>query len=111
MQKQTACEYIIVIISSDYRPKNNVGVWAAATRKIQAPSTIMIFFENLLSECKTLIINTPQNPKQPKETNWKQRFQKPQNENICFANLNVENNGYFPILGFREQLLESSNSR
>jgi hypothetical protein len=35
-----------------------------------------------------------------KETNWEQKFQKPQNENICLTNLNVENNGNFPILSF-----------
>jgi hypothetical protein len=35
-----------------------------------------------------------------KETNWKQKFQKPQNENICLTNLNMENNGNFPILAF-----------
>jgi hypothetical protein len=37
-----------------------------------------------------------------KETNWEQKFQKPQNENICLTNLNVENNGNFPILTFVE---------
>ena len=35
-----------------------------------------------------------------KETNWKQKFQKPKNENICLTNLNMENNGNFPILSF-----------
>ena len=25
------------------------------------------------------------------ETNWKQKFEKPQNEDICLTNLNVEN--------------------
>jgi hypothetical protein len=35
-----------------------------------------------------------------KGTNWEQKFQKPQNENICLTNLNVENNGNFPILSF-----------
>ena len=33
-----------------------------------------------------------------KGTNWEQKFQKFQNENICLTNLNVENKGYFPIL-------------
>jgi len=37
-----------------------------------------------------------------KETNWKQKFQKPQNENICLTNLNEENNSNFPILSFGE---------
>lgn len=32
---------------------------------------------------------------------WReQKFQKPQNENFCLTNLNVENNGNFPILSF-----------
>ena len=39
--------------------------------------------------------------KHAQETNWKQKFQKPQNENISLTNLNVENKGYFPILAFR----------
>jgi len=33
-----------------------------------------------------------------KETNWEQKIQKPQNEDICLTNLNVVNNGNFPIL-------------
>ena len=35
-----------------------------------------------------------------KETNWKQKFQKTQNENICLTNLNMENNGNFHFLSF-----------
>ena len=35
-----------------------------------------------------------------KGTNWEQKIQKPKNENICLTNLNVENNGNFPILSF-----------
>ena len=35
------------------------------------------------------------------ETNQKQKIRKLQNENICLTNLNVENNGNFPILAFR----------
>jgi len=35
--------------------------------------------------------------KQAKETNWKHKFEKPQNENICLTNLNVEINGNFPF--------------
>ena len=34
------------------------------------------------------------------ETNWKQKFEKLQNENISLTNLNVEKNGNFPILAF-----------
>ena len=30
-----------------------------------------------------------------KETSWKQKSQKLQNENICLTNLNVANNGNF----------------
>lgn len=33
--------------------------------------------ENLLPSCKALNINTPRKQKRPKETNWKQKFQKP----------------------------------
>ena len=47
--------------------------------------------ENLLPNCKVLNINTPKKQKVPKETNWKQKFQKPQNENICLTYLNAEN--------------------
>lgn len=35
-----------------------------------------------------------------KGTNWKQKFQKHQNENICLTNLNMENKRNFPILSF-----------
>jgi len=34
------------------------------------------------------------------ETNQKQKIRKLQNENICLTNLNVANNGNFPILAF-----------
>ena len=40
--------------------------------------------------------------KTAKGTNWEQKIQKPQNENICLTNLNEENNGNFPILTFVE---------
>ena len=59
-----------------------------------------LFLENLLIECNLLIINTPQKTKQPKETNWKQKFQKPQNENICLTYLNTENKWNFHFLSF-----------
>jgi len=39
--------------------------------------------------------------KTTKGTNWEQKFQKPQNENIYLTNLNVENIGNLPILAFR----------
>lgn len=35
-----------------------------------------------------------------KETNWKQKSQKPQNENIGLTNLNTKNNGNFHLLSF-----------
>ena len=35
-----------------------------------------------------------------KETNWKQKFQKPINENICLTYLNGETNGNFHFLSF-----------
>ena len=59
-----------------------------------------LLLENLLIECNTLIINTLNEPKQPKETNWKQKFQKPQNENICLTYLNTEMNGNFHFMSF-----------
>ena len=59
-----------------------------------------LLLENLLPNCKVLNINTPKKQKVPKETNWKQKFQKPQNENICLTYLNTENNGNFHFLSF-----------
>ena len=68
-----------------------------------------LLLENLLPSCKVLNINTPQKQKQPKETNWKQKFQKPQNENICLTYLNTENNGNFHFLSFCCALLKVQN--
>ena len=62
--------------------------------------THYLLLENLLCDYKPLIINTPRKPKQPKETNWKQKFQKNQNENICLIYLNTENNGNFHFLSY-----------
>jgi len=45
-----------------------------------------------------LIISISKNGKMAKETNWKQKFQKPKNENICLTNLNVESIGNFHFL-------------
>jgi len=50
-----------------------------------------------------LIINVSKNGKMAKETNWKQKFQKPQNENICLTNLNVESIGNFHFLSLGTQ--------
>ena len=69
--------------------------------KIHEPYYHHVFLlENLLIICKQLILNDIKKPKTAKGTNWEQKFQKPQNENICLTNLNVENNGNFPILTF-----------
>jgi len=54
--------------------------------------------ENLLPNYKVLNINAPRKQKQPKETNWKQKFQKPQNENICLTSVNTENKRNFHFL-------------
>ena len=62
--------------------------------------THYLLLENLLPNCNVLIINTPRKQKVPKETNWKQKFQKPQNENICLTYLNTEMNGNFHFLSF-----------
>lgn len=59
-----------------------------------------LLLENLLPSCKVLNINTPRKRKQPKETNWKQKFQKPQNENICLTYLNTEKKRNFHFLSF-----------
>ena len=40
------------------------------------------FLENLLIKRNALIINTYKKQIKAKETNWKQKFQKPKNENI-----------------------------
>lgn len=51
---------------------------------------------------KLLIHNIVYLNKQVQETNWKQKFEKLQNENICLTNLNMENNDNFPILAFED---------
>lgn len=48
---------------------------------------------------------------QAKGTNWKQKFQKPQNENIGLTNLNMENKCNFPILSFETKLRYWKNDR
>ena len=68
-----------------------------------------ILFQNLLPNCKVLNINTPKKQKVPKETNWKQKFQKPQNENICLTYLNTEMNGNFHFLSFCAAFLKVQN--
>ena len=68
-----------------------------------------LLLENLLLNCKVLNINAPRKRKQPKETNWKQKFQKPQNENICLTYLNTENNGNFHFLSFCALFMKVQN--
>jgi hypothetical protein len=63
--------------------------------------------ENLLIICKWLIYRYIEKTKTAKGTNWEQKFQKPQNENICLTNLNVENKGNFPILSSGECKLKN----
>ena len=41
-----------------------------------------LLLENLLIKRNSLIINTYKKQIKAKETNWKQKFQKPKNENI-----------------------------
>ena len=68
-----------------------------------------VLLQNLLPNCKVLNINTPKKQKVPKETNWKQKFQKPQNENICLTYLNTEMNGNFHFLSFCAAFLKVQN--
>ena len=70
-----------------------------ATSRIRLPHHDLLL-DILLIEFNTLIINAPKKPKQPKETNWKQKIQKPQNEIIYLTYLNTKNNGYFHFLSF-----------
>ena len=50
-----------------------------------------LLLDNLLIVCKCLIHSYIEKTKTAKGTNWEQKFQKPQNENIRLTNLNVEN--------------------
>jgi len=68
-----------------------------------------VFLQNLLCDCNILNISTPRKQKQPNETNWKQKFQKPQNENICLTYLNTEMNGNFHFLSFCAAFLKVQN--
>ena len=51
-----------------------------------------LLLENPLASCKVLSISICKKQKQSKETNWKQIFQKPENENIFLTYLNTKNN-------------------
>ena len=69
--------------------------------KIHEPYYHHVFLlDNLLSICKVLNISVYKKQKQSKESNWKQKSQKPHNENICLIYLNTENNGIFHFLSF-----------
>ena len=57
-----------------------------------------LLLDNLLISCNLLIFSISIIGKLAKETNWKQKFQKPQNEIICLTNLNTENIRNFLIL-------------
>ena len=57
--------------------------------------THYLLLENLLSSCKALNINTPRKRKQTKETNWKQKFQKPQNESMRKHKLTLKATEFF----------------
>lgn len=59
-----------------------------------------LLLENLPIICKCLIHSYIEKAETTKGTKWEQKIQKPQNENIYLTNLNMENNGNFPILSF-----------
>ena len=61
-----------------------------------------LLLENLLPSCNILNISTSRKQKTTKETNWKQKFRKPQNENICLTYLNMENKLNFHFMSFGE---------
>lgn len=91
---------------------NNGGivskVWKSSHEMLKSLDSDYLL-ENLLPNCKVLNINTPKKQKVPKETNWKQKFQKPQNENICLTYLNTEMNGNFHFLSFCAAFLKVQN--
>ena len=78
-----------------------VGITASCSLFKIFQGFIIFFLRICFSSCKALNINTPQKRKRTKETNWKQKFQKPQNENICLTYLNTENKRNFHFLSFR----------
>ena len=59
-----------------------------------------LLLQNLPIICKCLIHSYIEKAETTKGTKWEQKIQKPQNENIYLTNLNMENNGNFPILSF-----------
>ena len=69
-----------------------------------------LLFQNLLSEYNLLMIITPRKPIRPKETNWKQKFQKPKNENICLTYLDTVMKGNFHFLSSRQRLINRMKS-
>lgn len=68
-----------------------------------------LLLENLLISCKYLIFNYYLSNEIAKGTNWEQKFQKLQNENICLTNLNMENKRNFPFLSFEAFSQRSKN--
>ena len=59
-----------------------------------------LLLENLLIAHKCLIHSDNKQTETAKETNWEQKFQKLQNENICLTSVNTEINGNFHFLSF-----------
>ena len=92
------CAIILVATCNPYfiprKQRENCGL----REKACANNHHDLLLENQLSSYKVLKISIPTKPKQPKETNWKQKFQKPKNENICLTYLDAENNGNFHFL-------------
>ena len=71
-------------------------IWRDALHRIMTSIFYhYLFLENLLIIRKLLIHKYIKTTKTAKGTNWEQKFQKPQNENIGLTNLNVENNSNF----------------
>ena len=68
-----------------------------------------LLLENLLPSCKVLNISLSKKVGTNKRTNWKQEFQKPQNENFCLTYLNVEKNGNFHFLSLCETFVKEQN--
>ena len=53
--------------------------------------SVILFLKSCLRDCKVLNISFAKKQIRPKETNRKQKFQKPLYENICSICLNGEN--------------------
>ena len=69
-----------------------------------------LLLDKLLLDCKAMIINTSKKQKQPKETNWKQKLQKPKNENVCLTYLDTVMKENFHFLSSRQRLINRMKS-